>query len=114
MLKLNDISPQGFGYRLLLTREAREWIQERAAGFLGMTGQAWSHYELGRSPPLETVFAIASVLHVPSEWLMHGDLSRLSPEDARKIAERHAIHQDNGDCPSSKRARGRPRKQSHR
>jgi transcriptional regulator with XRE-family HTH domain len=63
-------SPLIFDERLIQCRKAKNITQTGIAEKLGLTYQAYSHYEKGRStPPLDILIQIADILDVSIDYL---------------------------------------------
>ncbi len=78
---------QRFELALKRARERNGMTQERLAEILCVKQGAISNWKRGeREPGLEQIAKIAKALEVPAEWLLFGDVMRLS-EDERHLLE---------------------------
>lgn len=95
-VKSNFLKPsKSFGARLLdarlnyAARAGRVVGQTELAGKVGVTPQAWSGWERGKSePPLETIIIVARLLGVDPGWLAFGDNQ---PEKLSKDPHFHKV-----------------------
>jgi transcriptional regulator with XRE-family HTH domain len=88
--------------------------QEVVAAKLGVRQSAISNWKRGaREPSLAQIKQLAEALEVPAEWLLFGDVTRLSPDERDLLADYRAVedkkrdtirtvaHQLKGDDPAN-------------
>ena len=69
----------GFAEHLVSLRRARGWSQEQLADYVGVSRQAVSKWESGRSTPdLDKLLALSSLFGIPLDALVRGEESAIA------------------------------------